>query len=61
MADSQFGHAGQAAAADGQQNYGALTFLVTQMLNRLNTCTLVRVTAVTNNGCLLYTSPSPRD
>lgn len=50
MADPQFGYRGQAAAADGSQDFGAISFLVTQMLNRLNTCTLVRVIAVTNNG-----------
>lgn len=52
MADPQYGRAGQAGPADGVQNFGAITFLVSQMLNRLETCTLVRVIAVTNDGGL---------
>lgn len=50
MANPEFGYQGLARASDGSGEYGALSFLVTQMLNRLNTCTLVRVIAVTNNG-----------
>lgn len=50
MANPEFGYQGLARASEGAGAYGAVTFLVTQMLNRLNTCTLVRVIAVTNNG-----------
>lgn len=50
MANPEFGYQGLARASEGAGAYGAITFLVTQMLNRLNTCTLVRVIAVTNNG-----------
>ncbi|WP_179280546.1 Gp138 family membrane-puncturing spike protein [Bordetella genomosp. 1] len=52
MVEKQFGYGGQAGPAAGAQQYGAITFMVGQMLNRLNTCTLVRVVAVTNDGGL---------
>jgi hypothetical protein len=48
----QFGYAGQARAAEGGDEYGALMFVIGQALARLSTATLVRVVAVTNNGGL---------
>ncbi|MCY1196903.1 hypothetical protein D9M72_82590 [compost metagenome] len=50
MTNPEFGYQGLARASEGSGEYGALSFLVAQMLNRLNTCTLVRVIAVTNDG-----------
>lgn len=49
MAD-QFGYPGQARAAEGGDEYGAVMFVVQQALARLSTSTLVRVVAVTNAG-----------
>lgn len=48
----QFGYAGQARAAEGGDEYGALMFVIGQALARLSTATLVRVVSVTNNGGL---------
>ncbi|WP_424624436.1 oxidoreductase [Achromobacter marplatensis] len=48
----QFGYAGQARAAEGVDEYGALMFVIGQALARLSTVTLVRVVSVTNNGGL---------
>lgn len=48
----QFGYAGQARAAEGGDEYGALMFVINQSLARLSTATLVRVVSVTNNGGL---------
>jgi len=50
MTSSQFGYAGQAEASDGLHAYGAISRLVTTMINRIQTCTIVRVVAVTNHG-----------
>lgn len=49
MAD-QFGYPGQARAAEGGDEYGAVMFVIQQALARLSTSTLVRVMAVTNAG-----------
>ena len=46
----QFGYAGQARAAEGGDEYGALMFVIGQALARLSTATLVRVVSVTNAG-----------
>lgn len=46
----QFGYAGQARAAEGGDEYGALNFVIGQALARLSTATLVRVVSVTNAG-----------
>lgn len=48
----QFGYVGQARAAEGGDEYGALMFVIGQALARLSTATLVRVVSVTNNGGL---------
>lgn len=48
----QFGYAGQARAAEGGDEYGALMFVIGQSLARLNTATLVRILSVTNDGGL---------
>lgn len=48
----QFGYAGQARAAEGGDEYGALMFVIGQALARVNTASLVRVLSVTNNGGL---------
>lgn len=48
----QFGYAGQARAAEGGDEYGALMFVIGQALARLSTATLVRVVSVTNDGGL---------
>lgn len=50
--DEQFGYRGQAQAGDAQGDYGALMFAIMQALARVETATLVRVTAVTNAGGL---------
>jgi hypothetical protein len=47
---SNFGYAGVADPADGAGEYGALTFLVGQILAEIGTVTLVKVVAVTNSG-----------
>lgn len=46
----QFGYPGQARAAEGGDEYGALMFVIGQALARLSTATLVRVVSVTNAG-----------
>lgn len=51
MAD-QFGYPGQARAAEGGDEYGAISFVIQQALARLGTSTVVRVVAVTNAGGL---------
>lgn len=48
----QFGYAGLAQAGQGDSEYGALQFLISQALLRLNTATLVKVVSVTNAGGL---------
>lgn len=48
----QFGYAGQARAAEGGDEYGALMFVISQALARVSTATLVRVVSVTNDGGL---------
>lgn len=47
MAD---GYQGAQNAGDGAGAFGAQSFLVRQILSRVNTCTLVKVVAVTNAG-----------
>jgi hypothetical protein len=41
---------GQAGLFDGNSDFNAITFLVKQILARVNTATLVQVEAVTNSG-----------
>ncbi|CAB3716945.1 hypothetical protein LMG26690_03586 [Achromobacter animicus] len=48
----QYGYAGLAQAGQGDSEYGALQFLISQALLRLNTATLVKVVSVTNAGGL---------
>ncbi|QDJ35825.1 hypothetical protein CBR67_03700 [Bordetella hinzii] len=52
MADQEFGYQGLAAGGEGAQQFGALTFLLAQVLGKVRTCSLVRVVAVTNDGGL---------
>lgn len=49
MAD---GYQGAQRAGDGASDFGAQSFLVRQILSRVNTCTLVKIVAVTNSGGL---------
>lgn len=44
------GYKGAQAPSSGTSEFNAMTFLVTQILNRANTSTLVQVKAVTNSG-----------
>lgn len=48
----QFGYGGQARAAEGGDEYGAMMFVIQQALARISTATVVRVVAVTNAGGL---------
>lgn len=41
---------GQQSATDGGSKFNAMAFMIRQMLNRLNTSTLVEVVACTNDG-----------
>lgn len=47
---NNFGYPGLADPAAGAGDYGALSFLVNQILAEVSTVTLVKVVAVTNNG-----------
>lgn len=47
---NNFGYTGVADPAAGAGDYGALTFLVNQILAEVGTVTLVKVVAVTNSG-----------
>ncbi|WP_313622829.1 Gp138 family membrane-puncturing spike protein [Achromobacter sp.] len=48
----QFGYPGLAQAGQGDSEFGALQFLISQALLRLSTSTLVKVVSVTNSGGL---------
>ncbi len=48
----QYGYAGLAQAGQGDSEFGALQFLISQALNRVSTATLVKVVSVTNSGGL---------
>lgn len=48
----QYGYAGLAQAGQGDSEFGALQFLISQALNRVSTATLVKVVSVTNAGGL---------
>lgn len=48
----QFGYAGLAQAGQGDSEFGALQFLISQALTRISTATLVKVVSVTNSGGL---------
>jgi hypothetical protein len=47
---SNFGYPGTQEPASGVGEYGALSFLVNQILATINTVTLVKIVGVTNNG-----------
>lgn len=47
---NNFGYAGTQDPASGAGDYGALSYLVNQILAQIQTVTLVKITAVTNNG-----------
>ena len=47
---TQFGYVGTADPASGAGEYGALSYLVSQILAQIQTVTLVKIVAVTNNG-----------
>lgn len=49
MAD---GYQGAQSAGDGAGDFSAQSFLVRQILSRVNTCTMVKIVAVTNAGGL---------
>lgn len=46
------GYAGTQKPGDNQGDYNSLTFLAQSLINRVSSCTLVRVVAVTNTGGL---------
>lgn len=48
----QNGYQGAEVPGDGAGDFGAQSFLVRQILSRVNTCTLVKIVAVTNSGGL---------
>lgn len=48
----QYGYAGLAQAGQGDSEFGALQFLISQALLRVSTATLVKVVSVTNAGGL---------
>ncbi|WP_088158536.1 oxidoreductase [Achromobacter xylosoxidans] len=48
----QYGYPGLAQAGQGDSEFGALQFLISQALNRVSTATLVKVVSVTNSGGL---------
>jgi hypothetical protein len=52
MADNSSGYLGQQSPYDGATEFGALSFLVNQILNGRNVATLVQIRAVTNTGGL---------
>lgn len=47
---NNFGYTGTQDPASGSGEYGALSFLVNQILAQVQTVTLVKIVAVTNNG-----------
>lgn len=47
---NNFGYTGTQDPASGSGEYGALSFLVNQILAQIQTVTLVKIVAVTNNG-----------
>lgn len=47
---NSFGYTGTQDPASGAGEYGALSFLVNQILAQIQTITLVKIVAVTNNG-----------
>jgi hypothetical protein len=47
---NNFGYTGTQEPGSGAGDYGALSFLVNQILARVNTVTLVKIVAVTNSG-----------
>ncbi len=49
---NQFGYQGSQEPGSAAGEYSALSFLVQQILSRVSTATLVKVTSVTNNGGL---------
>lgn len=49
---STFGHTGTKNPSDGKGDYSATLFAINQALARVNTCTLVKIVAVTNSGGL---------
>jgi hypothetical protein len=47
---NNFGYTGTQEPASGAGDFGALSFLVNQILARISTITLVKIVSVTNNG-----------